>query len=134
MELEIRTREMEGVSVVLLRGRLVLGEASKGLRDLLYQFLSEGKRRFVLNLENVTYIDSAGIGTLVAAYSAVQKQGGSLKLSHLGSRFQETLQLTRLLTVFDVFPDDKAAILSFAWYKCEKHGSYPGPPPCPKCP
>ena len=79
MELEIRTREMEGVSVVVLRGRLVLGEASKGLRDLLYQFLSEGKRRFVLNLANVTYIDSAGIGTLVAAYSAVQKQGGSLK-------------------------------------------------------
>lgn len=134
MELEIRTQERDGVSIVILRGRLVLGEASKELRESLNRLLSQGKRQLVLNLENVTYIDSSGIGTLVAAYSTVRRQGGSLKLSHLGARFRETLQLTRLLTVFEVFPDDKAAVLSFAWYNCEKHGNYPGPPPCPRCP
>ena len=133
MELEIRTREIEGVSVVVLRGRLVLGEASKELRDSLNRLLSEGKRQLVLNLEDVSYIDSSGIGTLVAAYSTVQRQGGSLRLSHLGSKFQEALQLTRLLTVFEVFPNDEAAVMSFAWYNCQKHGRYPGPPPCPKC-
>lgn len=115
MELEIRVRHAEGIYIIDLRGELVLGEATSALRELLNRLLSEGGgRQFVLNLDQVTYIDSAGIGALVAAYSTVQKAGGSLKLSHLGSRFQEVQQTTRLLTVFEVFPSDEAAVLSFA--------------------
>src|SRR5229473_829759 len=92
-------REVDGVSVVALDGRIVLGE---------------GKKKIVLNMDNITFIDSAGLGTLVAAHHSVKSQGASLRLCHLGSKFQEVLQITKLLTVFDVFNSEAEAVASFS--------------------
>jgi anti-sigma B factor antagonist len=117
--LTIQTRLWEGsatieVYVVSLAGRLILGEESKALREVINQLLAEDKKCIVVNLAELTYIDSSGIGELVRSFQAVKSRGGSLKLANLGSQFQELLQLTRLLTVFDVYPDIKAAVVSFA--------------------
>jgi anti-sigma B factor antagonist len=112
--LKISTREVDGVSVLELEGRIVLGEESNSLRETVKGLLGAGKKKIVLNMDRVTYIDSAGLGTLVAAHHSARTQGASLKLSNLGSRFQEVLQVTKLLTVFDVYPSEAAAIHSFA--------------------
>jgi anti-sigma B factor antagonist len=76
--------------------------------------LAGGKKNIVLNMDNVTYIDSAGLGTLVASHHSAKTQGAALKLSNLGSKFQEVLQVTKLLTVFDVYDSETAAIRSFS--------------------
>src|SRR6266404_2419518 len=97
-------REVDGVSVVALDGRIVLGEESNALREKVKGLIAEGKKKIVLNMDNVTFIDSAGLGTL----------GAALRLCHLGSKFQEVLQITKLLTVFDVFNTEAEAVRSFA--------------------
>jgi len=112
--LKMTNREVDGVSVVALDGRIVLGEESNALREKVKGLIAEGKKKIVLNMDNVTFIDSAGLGTLVAAHHSVKSQGAALRLCHLGSKFQEVLQITKLLTVFDVFNTEAEAIRSFA--------------------
>lgn len=106
-------REVDGVSVVALDGRIVLGEESNALREKVKSMIAEGKKKVVLNMGNITFIDSAGLGTLVAAHHSAKSQGASLKLAHLGSKFQEVLQITKLLTVFDVYGTEAEAVASF---------------------
>lgn len=113
MALKLNVREVDGVAVVGLEGRVVLGEESNALREQVKKMLASGKKKIVLNMDNVTYIDSAGLGTLVASHHSARTQGASLKLSNLGSKFKEILQVTKLLTVFDVYPSEAAAISSF---------------------
>lgn len=113
MALKMTNREVDGVAVVELEGRIVLGEESNALRERVKSLLANGQRKIVLNMDNVTYIDSAGLGTLVAAHHSARSQGAALKLSNLGSKFQEVLQVTKLLTVFEVYDSEAAAIRSF---------------------
>jgi len=111
--LKITERDVNGVSVVSLDGRIVLGEESNSLREKVKSLLAAGKKKIVLNMSNVTYIDSAGLGTLVASHHSAKTQGSGLRLSNLGAKFQEVLQVTKLLTVFEVFDSETAAIQSF---------------------
>ncbi len=114
MALKMTYREVDGVSVVALDGRIVLGEESNALREKVKSLIAEGKKKIVLNMANVTFIDSAGLGTLVAAHHSAKSQGAALKLAHLGAKFQEVLQITKLLTVFDVYNTEAEAVASFA--------------------
>jgi anti-sigma B factor antagonist len=114
MALNIKKREVDGVAVVGLEGRIVLGEESNALREQVKSMLASGRNRIVLNMSDVTYIDSAGLGALVAAHHSATTQGASLKLSNLGTKFREILQVTRLLTVFDVYDSESAAVTSFS--------------------
>ena len=114
MALKLTNREVDGISVVALEGRIVLGEESNALREKVKSLLAGGKKNIVLNMDNVTYIDSAGLGTLVASHHSAKTQGAALKLSNLGSKFHEVLQVTKLLTVFDVYDSETAAVRSFS--------------------
>jgi anti-sigma B factor antagonist len=111
--LKITERDVNGVTVVSLDGRIVLGEESNSLREKVKSLLAAGKKKIVLNMSNVTYIDSAGLGTLVASHHSAKTQGAGLRLSNLGAKFQEVLQVTKLLTVFEVFDSETAGIQSF---------------------
>ena len=113
MALKMTDRVVDGVAVVALEGRIVLGEESNALREKVKSLLAAGQKKIVLNMSNVTYIDSSGLGTLVASHSSTRGQGASLKLSNLGAKFQEILQVTKLVTVFEVYPSEAAAIASF---------------------
>ena len=114
MALKMTDSEVDGTSVVTLDGRIVLGEESKSLREKLKGLIAEGKKQIVLNMDNITYIDSTGLGTLVASQVSAKTQGASLKLCNLGRKFQELLQLTRLVTVFEVCKTEAAAVASFS--------------------
>ncbi len=114
MALKITNREVDGVSILALEGRIVLGEESNALREGVKSLLAKNKKQIVLNMDNVTYIDSAGLGTLVAAHHSARSQDASLRLSNLGSKFQEVLQVTKLLTVFEVYDSEAAAVRSFS--------------------
>ena len=114
MALKMTQREVDGVTVVALDGRIVLGEESNALREKLKSLIAEGKKKIVLNMDNIKYIDSAGLGTLVAAHCSAKTKGASLRLCHLGSKFQEVLQITKLLTIFDVCDTEAAAVASFS--------------------
>jgi anti-sigma B factor antagonist len=111
--LKITNREVDGTSVIELEGRVVLGEESNALREKVKSMLAAGQKKIILNMDNVTYIDSAGLGALVAAHHSARTQGASLKLTNLGTKFKEILQVTKLLTVFDVYDSEAAAIASF---------------------
>ena len=113
MALKMIGREVDGVSVIEMEGRIVLGEESNALRERVKGLLADNKKKIVLNMGNVTYIDSAGLGTLVAAFHSARTQGATLKLSNLGTKFQEVLQVTKLMTVFEVFDNEAAAVHSF---------------------
>jgi anti-sigma B factor antagonist len=113
MDLNILNKQIGDVSVVALRGRIVLGEGSSSLRERIKSLVNDGKRKIVLNMANVTYIDSAGLGTLVAAHVSAKKEGAALLLSDLGNKFHEVLQVTRLLTIFNVYATETEAISSF---------------------
>jgi len=112
MALKMTNSEVDGTSVVTLDGRIVLGEESKSLRENLKGLIAEGKKQIVLNMDDITYIDSTGLGILVAAYVSAKTQGATLKLSNLGKRFNELLQLTKLVTVFEVCNTEAVAIAS----------------------
>ena len=114
MSMKMNNREVDGVSVVGLAGRIVLGDESNALRVELKSLIAEGKKQIVLNMDNIKYIDSAGLGILVAAHVNAKTQGASLRLCHLGSKFQEVLQITKLVTVFEVYDTEPAAIASFS--------------------
>lgn len=113
MTVTITNKEIDGVSVVTLDGRIVLGEESNSLRERVKALIGEGKKKIVLNMANVKYIDSAGLGILVAAHVSAKNQGAAVHLSNLGNKFHDVLQLTRLLTVFSVYDTEAEAIRSF---------------------
>lgn len=114
MSLKMRTREVNGVIIVDLSGQITLGEASAALRDEVRDQITHGYQKIVLNLGDVTYIDSAGLGELTAAYTSVKNRGGQLKLLNLTKRVHDLMQITKLYTVFDVYDDEKKAVDSFA--------------------
>jgi anti-sigma B factor antagonist len=111
--LKITERVVDGVTVLALEGRIVLGEESNALREKVKSLLTAGQKRIVLNMADVTYIDSSGLGTLVALHTSAKSQGASMKISNLGSKFQEILQVTKLVTVFDTYATEAAAVASF---------------------
>jgi anti-sigma B factor antagonist len=113
MSLNITTSEIDGISILGLNGRIVLGEESHWFRERVKGVLGDGKKKIILNMANVEYIDSAGLGILVAAHVSANKQGAALYLSNLGKKFHDVLQLTRWLTVFSVFETQAEAISSF---------------------
>jgi anti-sigma B factor antagonist len=102
------------VSVVDVAGRITLGEGSSALRDLLREMVGKGQKKILLNLGEVSYIDSSGIGELVSGFTTVTNSGGELKLLNLNKRVKDLLQITKLYTVFDVHEDEAGAIRSFA--------------------
>lgn len=113
MALRMAERDVNGITVLDIEGRIVLGEESNSFREKVKGLLASGKKKIVLNLANVTYIDSAGLGTLVATFHSARSQGAALKLANLGSKFKEVLQVTKLMTVFDTYDSEASAIQSF---------------------
>jgi anti-sigma B factor antagonist len=107
------TRQINDVTVVDLSGQIKLGEGSSVLRDTVKDLLSKGHRKILLNLGEINYIDSSGIGELVSAYTSARNQGGELKLLHLTRKIRDLLQITKLYTVFDVKDDEADAIAAF---------------------
>jgi anti-sigma B factor antagonist len=114
MVLKMMNSEVDGTSVVTLDGRIVLGEESQALRQKLKSLIAEGNKKIILNMDNIKYMDSAGLGILVAAHVSAKLQGASLILSNLGTHFQEILQITKLVTVFQVFNTEEAAVASLS--------------------
>ena len=113
MTLKTSSRQVDGVNIVDLNGRITLGEGSVILRDTVRDLLSKGRKCILLNLGDVTYIDSSGIGELVSAFTSVRNQGGELKLLNLTKKVHDLLQITKLYTVFDVKDDEAQAVQSF---------------------
>jgi anti-sigma B factor antagonist len=113
MSLKSSARQVDGITILDLSGRITLGEGSVVLRDTIREVLGKGEKKILLNLGDVTYIDSSGIGELVSAFTAVRKESGELKLLNLTKKVHDLLQITKLYTVFDVKDDEAAAIGSF---------------------
>ena len=113
MALAIASREVDGVTVLGLSGRITLGEGSVQLRDAIRDLISKGQKSILLDLGDVNYIDSSGLGELVSAYTTARNQGATLKLLKLTNKVHYLLQLTKLYTVFDIFDDEASAIASF---------------------
>ncbi len=114
MTMKSSTRQIDGVTIVDLSGRITLGEGSVVLRDTVRDLLGKGNKRILLNLGDVNYIDSSGIGELVSAFTTVRNQGGDLKLLNLTKKVHDLLQITKLYTVFDVKDDETAAVKAFS--------------------
>ena len=112
MELKVNVRTKDGISIIECSGRIVFGDESSLLRETVKKAISENNR-IVLNLGNVSYIDSGGLGTLVALRTTAQNAGGTIKLAQLTKRVGDLLQVTKLLTVFDVYNSEAEAIESF---------------------
>ena len=113
MSVKLTTRQIGDVSVVDVAGRITLGEGSSALRDSLREMVGKGQKKILLNLGEVSYIDSSGIGELVSAFTTVTNGGGQLKLLNLTKRVKDLLQITKLYTVFDVHDSEVTAIRSF---------------------
>lgn len=113
MTMKANSRQVNGVIIVDLSGRITLGEGSVILRDSVRDLLGKGNKNIVLNLADVSYIDSSGIGELVSAYTHVRREGGELKLLNLTKKVHDLLQITKLYTVFDIKDDEAAAVGSF---------------------
>ncbi len=113
MALHLTPRDSGAITVVDASGRIILGEGSATLRKTIRQLLDEGHNKILLNLADVDYIDSSGIGELVSAYTAVRSKTGELKLLHLTKKVHDLLQITKLFTVFEVFSDEGTAVRSF---------------------
>lgn len=112
-ELNIRERQAGEITVLDMEGKITIGEGSVALRTAIRRLLEEGKRKILLNLAGVGYIDSSGIGELVSSYTAINKEGGQLKLLNLTQKLQDLLAITKLLTVFDVYEDENEATNSY---------------------
>lgn len=112
MQLKLSTRTVDDILIVDCAGRIVFGEESAELRESVKKLIAQSGR-IVLNLAGVSYIDSGGLGTLVALYTTARNAGGSIKLANLTERVGDLLQVTKLLTVFEVFDSEKAALESF---------------------
>ena len=113
MALAIASREVDGVTVLELSGRITLGEGSVQLRDAIRDAIAKGQRNILVDLGEVSYIDSSGLGELVGAYTTAKNQGAALKLLNLTRKVKDVLQLTKLYTVFDIYDDEASAIASF---------------------
>jgi len=113
VSVKLNTRQVGDVSVVDVAGRITLGEGSSALRDALRDLITKGQKKILLNLGEVNYIDSSGIGELVSGFTTVTNSGGNLKLLNLNKRVKDLLQITKLYTVFDVHEDEAGAIRSF---------------------
>ncbi|MBI2956457.1 MAG: STAS domain-containing protein [Acidobacteria bacterium] len=114
MSVKIDKREVGGVTVVDLSGRLTLGDASAQLRQTLHELLDQGKKKIVLNLGQVGYIDSSGLGELVSGFTTVKNKGGMLKLANLTDKVNDLLTITKLYTVFEIHNDENTAVQSFS--------------------
>jgi len=114
MSMKLTTREVSGVTIVDLSGKITLGEGGLTLREEVHQLLAKGSKKIALNLGDVNYIDSSGLGELVSAYTAVKNAGGELKLINLTSKVRDLLVITKLVTVFDVKDDEAVAVASFS--------------------
>ena len=112
--MDIKERVVEGVSVLDLSGKIVLGEGDMQVRERIKDLLADGQRKILLNLGDITYIDSAGLGALISSYTTTKREGGQLKLVNLTKRIQDLLAITKLITVFDTYDDEKTAIGSYA--------------------
>ena len=112
-ELEVKERQAGDVTILDMNGAVRIGEGSIALRDAIRDLADGGKKKILLNLAGVKYIDSSGIGELIANYTTVRRQGGQLKLLNLTDKIQSLLVITKLLTVFDVFEDEAEALKSF---------------------
>jgi len=111
--MQIEQRAVGDVTVLDLKGRVTLGEGDELLRDKVNSLLNQGLKKIVLNLADVPYVDSAGLGEIVRTYTTVSKQGGSLKLLNLTKRITDLLSITKLLTVFETFDTENEAVRSF---------------------
>jgi anti-sigma B factor antagonist len=114
VSVKLSTRQVGNVSVIDVAGRITLGEGSSALRETLREMVAKNQNKILLNLADVTYIDSSGIGDLVSGYTTVTNTGGALKLLNLNKRVKDLLQITKLYTVFEVHEDEAAAIRSYA--------------------
>ncbi len=114
MSMKFITREVNGVTILDLSGKITLGEGGLTLRDEVRSIVAKGSKKILLNLADVNYIDSSGLGELVSAFTAVKNAGGELKLLNLTKKVRDLLVITKLLTVFDVKDDETAAIAAFA--------------------
>ena len=110
MALGITHRDVDRVAVVLLDGRIVLGEETKAFREKVKSLLAEGKKNILLDFRNISFIDSAGLDALVKAYSSAKSAGAALRLCNVGSKFRELLQITKLCTVFEVSDSEAEAV------------------------
>ena len=113
MSLEIQQRDREGVAIVDLKGRLTVGGEVSTFRERLQKLIDAGRTNVILNLKDVDYIDSTGLGALVMSYTSLQRSGGKIKLLNLSRRGIELLIMTKLTTIFEVFDDEQNAINSF---------------------
>jgi anti-sigma B factor antagonist len=112
--MDIKERVVDGVSVLDLAGKIVLGEGDGQIRDRIKDLLADGQRKILLNLGDISYIDSAGLGALISSYTTTKRAGGQLKLVNLTKRIQDLLAITKLITVFDTFDNEAEAIDSFS--------------------
>jgi anti-sigma B factor antagonist len=113
MHMTTKTRQVGGVTIVDISGRIVLGEECAAVRDLVCDLLSKGHKKILFNLGEVDYVDSSGLGNLVGAFTSVRKQEGELKLLSLTKKVHDLMQITRLYTVFDIMDDEAVAVKSF---------------------
>jgi len=113
MSLDIQKREKEGITILDLKGKLVVGDSCTQVREKVNEQMAEGNKQIILNLQNVDYIDSTGLGSLVICFTSLQKTGGSLKLLNLNRRNLELMLLTKLSTIFQIFNDEQEAVNSF---------------------
>ena len=116
MAMKASVRQIDNVAVIDLSGPIKLGEGSAIVRDTVKDLLSKGQKEILLNLADVNYIDSSGIGELVAAFTTVRNQGGEMKLLHLTRKVNDLLTITKLITIFHVLDDEAAAIAAFSSY------------------
>ena len=110
----IDTRNVNGITILELQGKVTIGEGSREIRETIRKLLDAGNKNILLNLGDVSYVDSSGIGELVSSYTTVTNQGGQFKLLHLTKKIRELLAITKLLTVFDSYDDEETAIGSFS--------------------
>jgi len=113
MSMKVATRQVDGVTILDLSGRITLGEGSVTLRDAVHDLVGKGSKHILLNLENISYIDSSGIGELVSAFTSVKNSGGELKLLNLTKKVHDLLQITKLYTVFDIWDSEASAVSAF---------------------
>ena len=114
MALTIATRELDGVTILDLSGRITLGEGAVQLREAIRELIGKGQKKILVGLGDVNYIDSSGLGELVAAYTTATTAGGEMKLLSLAKRVHDLLKITKLYTVFETFEDEASAMGSFS--------------------
>jgi anti-sigma B factor antagonist len=122
MAIRVKEREANGITILDISGRIVLGKETAALRDSIRERIAQGKKNILLNLSEVPFIDSTGIGELVSAFITVRREGGDVKLLNLTKRVRDTVEIVKLGSIFELFDDEAAALKSFTGEKQE-----PGP-------